>query len=224
MEQENLENNLNFKIMKKLETLILKELSNSVEVIMKAIFSLIIYTSLFGCVATGKNTQNELKSFFNESEIKELKIISDEFDKQLLSNFGVNELEKSYFKFFVSIEQAKTSDEFILKISFIDMGSILEKINTNVLSLIWELDSLNQQGLIEIKSLRLKGPYADFLKLYGKENSILKEYFESIEISGDVSPFSIGLLRTKARQLNISDSNIRLILAIHYLSIRINKC
>jgi hypothetical protein len=56
--------------------------------------------------------------------------------------------------------------------------------------------------------------------LSGKENSILKEYIESIINSGDVNPYSVGLLRTKARLLNINDSNMRLILAIHYLSIR----
>jgi len=187
---------------------------------MKTIFFLFIYISLCTCVAMGKNTHIELNSFFNESEIKELKIIADEFDKQILSIFGINELENAYFKFFESIEQAKTSDEFSMKISFIDKGLILEKINIKVLSLIWELDRLNQQEPIEIKSLKTKGPYADFLQSSGKENSILKEYFQSIVISGDVNPYSVGLLRTKARQLNVNDSNIRLILAIHYLSIR----
>jgi hypothetical protein len=164
----------------------------------------------------GQNKIIELESFFKESEIKELKIIVDEFDKQILSNFGVNELENAYFKFFESIEQAKTSDEFIMKISFINKGLILEKANKEALNLIWELNSLTS----EIESLKTKGPYVDFLMLSGKENSILKEYIESIINSGDVNPYSVGLLRTKARLLNINDSNMRLILAIHYLSIR----
>lgn len=88
-----------------------------------------------------------------------------------------------------------------------------------ILNLIWELNSLNTKKPIEIERLRTKGPYVDFLMSTGKENPIIKEYIEAIIGAGDVSPYSIGLMRIKAKDLNINNKNTRLVFAIHYLSI-----
>jgi hypothetical protein len=91
---------------------------------------------------------------------------------------------------------------------------------------IWERDSPSgtfkySDTLKYIDYNRINSKYPKFLKELGKEYELIKNYSESLETSGGISPIMIGdiLIIKKHHQYDLNDIRLQLVLAIHYLTL-----
>ena len=85
---------------------------------------------------------------------------------------------------------------------------------------IWTIkQNVQADNEIEIKAINLKDGYLLLLEEIGKNNVLINEYYKSIEIAGDISPYNVDLFKFREKELQINDKTLRFILAVHYLSI-----
>jgi hypothetical protein len=59
----------------------------------------------------------------------------------------------------------------------------------------------------------------EFLKTFGEEDSVINNYYNSLDIAGDISPTMFADLAINYKNYNLKDPKIRLIIAIHYLTL-----
>lgn len=64
-----------------------------------------------------------------------------------------------------------------------------------------------------------KSAYLEYLKLVGKNKEFIKGYAESVELTNDLVPSLVAGFAKNIKKTDLEDENIRLIFAIHYLTL-----
>lgn len=59
----------------------------------------------------------------------------------------------------------------------------------------------------------------NFLKIAGKKDKFIKEYHESVETFGGISPSLIAGIIMNHDKMNFEDPKVELVIAIHYLTL-----
>ena len=164
---------------------------------MKKLLYIVIVLPIFSCT---DKTETEKKLFsnktivsiFNKSEIKDLAVIIDFFNKRICTE---EQLEKNniiacYQRYFDDFEEAMTTSFWDMKIPFEEQLKLYREIDENTFNQIWAISEMKpRQYPFSLKSICLNwfGKYYDFLKEYGKECTIIKDLYDVYRAFGDVS-------------------------------------
>lgn len=193
---------------------------------MKRIYQIIALIVLIGCSTT---SQEDLKSnstittVFNESEIRDLTKILEFFNEQICATQQVDiiKLSDCYQSFFKRMAEAEKTGNIEIKIPFEEQQNLYNQINESTFNEIWNFGkSWNRNSPDTLKYIRFRynGKYVKFLKELSNDDKIIKNYHDSFEAAGDISPSMIAGLLMNYDYYNINDLRVRLVVAVHYLT------
>ncbi|MEN8123272.1 MAG: hypothetical protein ABFS35_23245 [Bacteroidota bacterium] len=74
-------------------------------------------------------------------------------------------------------------------------------------------------GTLKSIGIKYNSKYVDFLELFGKESEVVNNYYEDLMSCGDISPTMVADVLINHAQYDIQDERIRLLIAIHYLTL-----
>ncbi len=165
-----------------------------------------------------------IKESFNTTEINDLTKIQSYFDKSigLTENENQENLEKVYTDFFLQNSNIEKVSDFKLSINFNDQKKLYNQLDKKTFDNIWEISwstKWNSNDTLKHIQLNRHGKYTEFLKTVGKQDSVINNYYNSLEIAGDISPSMFADLIKNYKNYNVNDPKIRLIIAIHYLTL-----
>lgn len=184
--------------------------------------SILLSLLLFFANVNAKNNQVLLKKFFTKDENNDISILVERFDDFLLGKYESPDLPGAYEKFFEAMAKSETLDEVrkVAKIPDEQKKQMVEGLQKSTLSKIWEHHRFRNTSIETDFHFNYEGKYKEFLKEVGKRNPLIEEYYESIEIAGNISPSSFSLFIHRQKELDVTDKEIRFILAVHYISMR----
>jgi hypothetical protein len=167
------------------------------------------------------NLQNEklLTLYFSTQEIHELENTMVDFEACIFGKSNYKFDKDVYLDYFEESRKCKTGDGYIkqLKIMFPKTDkTVLKNCSQSLINKIWDNDE-NRYFV----SLKYKGEFFYFLNDYStqKNDSVLKQYFTSWEIAGDIGPANIGWIAKELNSFNLDDRIVRLLLSIHFISL-----
>ncbi len=188
---------------------------------------------LFFLISCSNNNKEKLKSdsiitsVFNKAEIQDLQTILDFFDNEICKNeiLEENKINKCYQAFFERIksEFIETNGTINLQIPFEEQLEMYEKIDISTFDELWIFGKKFPLGSYTdtLKSIFINhsGKYSKFLKEVGKKDSIINIYQDHLHGHGDISPQLFSNVLMNYQNYNINDKKVRLIIAIHYLTL-----
>jgi len=187
-------------------------------IILRLLFYIQIFFSILGC-----NEQLIIRDkYFNNEQIKDLDIILSYFENEIFSKVCLqNENKKEcYTKLFSELKENVQKGYFGLDLSSKKIDSIFNKINKSTFDEIWNYNkSYTKTNTFKIVNINFQGKYMLFLYDLGFKHPIIKDYYEKINFSGDISPSLIIGIINSGEKLNTEDIDIRQFLAIHYITI-----
>lgn len=165
-----------------------------------------------------------VKSTFSPGEIEDLSKILSFFDQQISMRDKGSEKspDESYQRFFKELSEVKTTGDLSIPIDFKKQNDLYTELNESTLKQIWSYGWIVKWGTTDtLKNMQLNrdGKFAKFLKKSGENNRVIKKYAESLEIAGEISPAIIGDLLKNYSNYDMNDPKIRLMVAIHYLTL-----
>lgn len=195
---------------------------------MRKFIALFILTLL--CIRCSNTSELKLandstiSSVFNPTEIEDLSKILSFFEHQICSveKMETSNIEACYQSFLERIKRETENGLIPLHISFKEQKTLYQQIKDSTFNQIWVF---NQQTMPNsndtLKSIGLKhnGKYIEFLSEYGKLNSVIDTYYNNYIASGDLGPSMVNELIQNYQVYDLSQVNIRLIIAIHYLTL-----
>ncbi|UXX79492.1 hypothetical protein N7E81_19275 [Reichenbachiella carrageenanivorans] len=101
---------------------------------------------------------------------------------------------------------------------------LYDNISSSTFQELWgfgELSTFDVQSNSRVKykdiGLNYQSKYVDFLKELSREYPVINNYYESFVEAGDISPAMISIV-TKHQSFELSDVRIRLVIAVHCLT------
>jgi hypothetical protein len=167
---------------------------------------------------------NTIKTVFNSSEINDLLKIQNFFDKSigLADNKNQTDLIKVYTDFFKLNSEIEKAADLELPIDFKNQKVLYNQLDKTTFDDIWSIGwsmKMNSSDTLKNIELNRSGKYAGFLKSLGDKDSMVNKYYNSLELAGDISPSMISDLVKNYDNYDIKDPKIRLLIAIHYLTL-----
>ena len=165
-----------------------------------------------------------IKMVFDSSEINDLLKIQDFFDKSIgLTDKNKDEdVLKVYADFFNTNSEIEKVADLELPINFNDQKDLYNQIDKKTFENIWSIGwsrKMDSNDTLKNVELNRHGKYVEFLKTLGKQDSIIDKYCTGLEVAGDISPAMVADLVKNYNNYNIKDPKIRLMIAIHYLTL-----
>jgi|FLOH01.1.fsa_nt_gi hypothetical protein len=206
---------------------------------MKTIYQILALIFLISC--TNSNPQDlesasNIKSIFNKVEIEDLNKILSYFDNHVSSlqhceNIKISECYHNYCSD-LEFEVNNGSGSIILRMPYKKQQELYKTLNESTFNQIWgyykywKVDpkdrhkSIRERRRDTLKGLDISchGKYSEYLKELGLNNINVKEYYNNLQAAGGISPPMIGDL-VFCKYWDLSDINIRLLVAIHYLTL-----
>ncbi|MFK7905899.1 MAG: hypothetical protein AB8B69_12275 [Chitinophagales bacterium] len=171
---------------------------------------------------TGIGVYQEIQRIFNPSEINDLRVVVDFFDEIVCEVEGVekNNVLEAYGKYFKRIEMS-TDTNVDIRINYQKQRALYQKIDSLTFNQIWKKKSSQSKitGKFEYIILNSKGKYVKFLHELGKSKPWVKDYVERFELAGDLLPSMVWYVLRHHEQFDMTDKRIRLLIAVHYLSL-----
>ncbi len=194
---------------------------------MKNLFLISMMIFALSCTSQKQNdlsNDQTIKESFNTTEINDLTKIQSFFDKSigLTESDKQENLEKVYTDFFLQNSDIEKISDFKLSINFNDQKELYNQLDKKTFDDIWEISwskEINSIDTLKQIQLNRQGGYVKFLKTFGEQDSVINNYYNSLEIAGDISPTMVADLIKNYKNYNVNDPKIRLIIAIHYLTL-----
>ena len=190
---------------------------------------LLIITAIFAvcCVLQRQNdlsNDETIKETFNATEIDDLLKIQSFFDKSigLTESKNQKEIIKAYTDFFQLNSEIEKVADLDLPIDFNDQKMLYNQLDKKTFEDIWSIGwstKMNSNDTLKNVELNRHGIYVGFLKTLGEQDSIIDKYYNSLDVAGDISPSMVADLVKNYDNYNIKDPKIRLMIAIHYLTL-----
>ncbi|MCL3782229.1 hypothetical protein EMN47_17715 [Prolixibacteraceae bacterium JC049] len=192
--------------------------------------NLLLISTMIIALSCTTQRQNDLlndqtiKESFDTTQINDLVKIQSFFDKSigLTENDKQENMGKVYNDFFLQNSNIKKVSDLKLSINLNDQKALYNQLDKNTFNDIWEI-SWSKKGYSTdtLKHIQLnrQGKYVELLKTIGKQNTVISNYYNSLEIAGDISPSMFADLIKNYKNYDIKDPKIRLIIAIHYLTL-----
>jgi len=186
---------------------------------------LILLTFTSNCFATNKDLESNstIHKIFNKHEIQDLETIINFFENQICQGQNTDTINRQdcYEGFFNHMVQCEKTGEIILNISFEQQKKMYDQIRKKTFNEIWGLGwkTWNNNGeKLKLYGLKTKGKYAEFLHELGLDYLIIDHYYNTFIMAGDIAPSMVANIIMRHEELDTSDIRIRLMLAIHYLT------
>lgn len=188
---------------------------------------LLFFLLLFSSSLSGQNlkTDSTVNSIFTAQEISDLEKILNFFTHQICEVEDINKIQaagcfESYFKNLE--ERSRGSSHFNLKLSLEKQKTFYNSIDTSTFNDIWHYQKLQnlitRDTIIEL-SLDPGGKYAEFLHALGQEYDKVGLYYDDLKACGGISPVTMAELMKNYQEFPFNDERIRLLFAIHYLTL-----
>lgn len=186
---------------------------------MKILFFIPILFIAFSCSNQKQNdfsNDKTITDIFSKTEISDLLKIQHFFDK----NIGLDKankqkkLDEVYSKFFLKNSKIDQQEDLKLSIRFDNQKELYTQLDKKTFNDIWKVSSKSKR-----LSLNPKGKYASLLKEVGKKDSVINNYYNGLQRVGDISPSIVSDLLKNYKNYNIKNPKVRLMIAIHYLTL-----
>lgn len=178
-----------------------------------------------GCSAATNDFESDktINKIFNKKEVKDLETLVNFFENQICLGQNIDTTNKHdcYESFFKHMVQCEKTGEIILNISFEEQKKLYDQIRKKTFHEIWEQGwktGNNNEEKLKFYGLRTKGKYVEFLHELSKDYPIVDNYYNSFQFVGDIGPSMVATIIMGHEELDTSDIRIRLLLAIHYLT------
>ncbi|MDR2916350.1 MAG: hypothetical protein LBV74_16240 [Tannerella sp.] len=164
---------------------------------------------------------------FDKSEIEDLTRILFFFNEQICPAKevadGVN-IQECYHDFFAHMLEKEKTGNFDIGISFQKQKEMYDQISESTFNQIWffgESLRFNSPDAFSEKYIFFtnNGKYWKFLEEFGKENANIKKYFDTLYLTGDMSPTVVSNILYAFEWCDTEDVRIQLLIAIHYLTL-----
>jgi hypothetical protein len=184
-------------------------------------FLLLISSSIFG---QDLQTDSTMNSIFTSAEINNLEKILIFFSNQIckledLDNHHAIDCFESYCKNLKERTNAFGSVDLMLSLK--EQKVFYNNIDSFTFNEIWHFEKAwkpkTTDTIIEI-DINPNGKYAKFLKSLGQEYDKVGKYYQDLESLGGICPTMIAELLMNYQEFNFRDERIRLLFAIHYLT------
>jgi hypothetical protein len=194
---------------------------------MKTLFQLIVITVISISCSVEKDDSlskdETINSVFNLSEISDLVKIQEFFDQQIGSKDKKNEgsLLKSYDAFFEGNSKIKNLGQLTLSIDFNEQKKLYKRLTDSTYNHIWIMSwtvPMNSVDTLNRLELKYGGKYMEFLEEVGGKDEKIAQYCNSFKGMGVITPSMTADLVKNYKDYNINDPKVRLIIAIHYLT------
>lgn len=161
---------------------------------------------------------------FTESEIKDLQIMFDFFNESICSDNKTKNLNVCYNDFFKKMKEEEQSGDIQLDISFENQLKVYNSLIDSTFNKIWTLGGRCVYTETPMDTFRTvyynpKGKYLEFLKRTGRNDKVIKQYYESLRKYGDLAPSLIAWLLVSYDYFMIEDIRVKFVVAIHYLTL-----
>ena len=194
---------------------------------MRNIIFLFLLIFTISCTSSKQDnllTDKMVKSIFDASEINDLQKIQQFFDHQIGLNKNSDEktIHDKYEKFFNDVAETTVINNLSLPIDFDQQKEFYSQLSNTTFEDIWKFGSITRidsTGGLKYIQLNRNGNYLSFLKKLGEQDKTIANYYKSLEIAGDISPSMVASLIKESDKYNIDDPKIRLVIAIHYLTL-----
>lgn len=172
------------------------------------------------------------ESVFSDSEQKELKTILKFYDENVCNSRALNKdnLKSCYSEYLDNLTSIAKTGIFDIGISLEDQDSFFIKLDQKIFNEIFVQSEsyLNRKRIINNKSkifpdtipqyfFNINGKYIQNLKVQGKENWKIKEYYLSILKDPGIPSNLFNEILMGYRNYDITNDDIRLVFALHYL-------
>jgi len=168
-----------------------------------------------------------LKNEFNQDEIKELKEILYFFDKIVLAQTKIDLIDSAYHRYMENLRYNESIEEFgtMLFIDKLKIDSFINNFRDNeIFDRIWKFeygtDITRKDTLLTQLIPNQQGDYFILLDKAIENDTIFKYYKNSLIDSGAIGPYIVGGFQNIHERLDFNNEIIRLIVAIHYISIK----
>jgi len=179
-----------------------------------------------------KSPDNTLKKVFNADELITVNKIIDFYDNFVLSKTSENlKIEDAYRQFLDNncplVEKSGDLSCLLPDVKEkLDFYSTLDKKNLEEIYAIADTVKYYNRAKGEFEKVyqpysfmfNTQGKYYDLLKLLSKRNKYFKEYLESIDFVGDLSPSNYMAILDGYRNINFNKKEERLVLIVNLLA------
>jgi hypothetical protein len=178
-----------------------------------------------GCSAATNDLESDktINKIFNKDEVKDLETLVNFFENQIClgQNIDTPNKQDCYESFFKHMVQCEKTGEIILNISFEEQKKMYNQIRKKTFNEIWGLgwQTWNNNGeKLKLYGLQTKGKFVEFLHELSLDYPIIDHYYNTFIMAGDIAPSMVANIIMRHEELDTSDIRIRLMLAIHYLT------
>jgi hypothetical protein len=172
-----------------------------------------------------------VKSVFDSTEIADLNNILTYFEDQIcnIAPSSSNSLHDCYNRYSQYVQDAFEFDSAELYINYQNQLDVINSINRETFSQIWiylkiktpnkVTKELEPNDTIKLMDIIPYSKYSNFINIVSKTYPIISEYYNTLIECGGLCPTMISLFFLNPDELNIKDIRIRLIIAIHYITL-----
>jgi hypothetical protein len=184
---------------------------------------LILLVLILNLSCKSQSSTPELKANFSADQIADLKKITEYFEKQICENDQTD--FKSCFEPILPDLIDVGYEPIFEFVDFQMQKELYNSIGKTTFNEIWNFcRTTNLKTNKSYQSLCAKGvegKYADFLLAVGQNNKFVKKYADRLIASGDFESSTLlqQWIYTNKESFDLSNPNIKLIIAIHFLSI-----
>ncbi len=193
---------------------------------MKKIYQIIALLVLIGCSTSNREkleSNSTITTVFNKSEIRDLTKILEFFNEQICAaqNVDKNNLLDCFQSFFMRLAEADQTGSIEIRIPYEEQQNMYKQISDSTFNQIWLFEKIwNRHSTDTLKHINYKydGKYVEFLSALSKEDEVIRNYYENFKALRGISPSMVAELVKNYDFYNINDIRIRLVVAIHYLT------
>jgi len=191
---------------------------------MKIVIYCLIMVSL-GCQTKPKSLSDypDITNIFEAYEIDDLEKIIDSFNKSICKseNLKGTDVLECYEHYFTRMQKAVETGRLEFQLPYAEQEKLMKELDIRSFYEVWGNLRTWKRGSDTLKVVNNKynGKYIKFLKSFSKENIKIQKYVFSYENIGDISPTMIADIVTNFNEYDIRDERIKLLIAIHYLTL-----
>ena len=192
---------------------------------MKQLLLLTFILTIVSCSRTDEKLRDNqtIKSVFDNKEIRDLEKILTFFEYQIckIENINSDNVLICYESFFIRMDKAEESGDIDIQVPFENQMELYDKIDTSTFNQLWTFNwswKFGSPDSLKSITFNYEGKYVRFLESFGRENKIIKDYYDSFQAAGDISPNNVAKLLKMYKDYDIKDIRIRLLIAMHYLT------
>ena len=169
---------------------------------------------LFLIILSACKQESEIQNpdgIWTETELTELNTIVSEFDQILTAEYKTDSKKKAYLEY----------SNYVFQNDIIPILNGMEKLSSDLKKFVvfdkiwWKYTDSNS----EYFNLNTDSNYQIYLTEIGKTSDFIKDYTDRFNSASDIQPSVIAGFSKNIENLDLTDKNIRLIFAIHYLTL-----